>query len=256
MGYAESLKELEKILKTDWWDNKGLPKEFTGPVERNWALKWFEGFYDTEASIDKLGYSYVIPPILEKFQISDEQIINNKAPNGHGTLSRFLTKKKVDKRYIDAIFTAVTKPSKVEITCDFDDILRMSETKHFRTCVSNNGGSNIVQKLFFLMDPYVALIVIRDKNNEFQFMKLCYLLKNEKGETSFMLEDKRYGNGPSSDAIAQAIKKRTDMPVYIGHRGNTPLFLFEPYSANHLKLARYHNSYDQTTKSFPNNTLV
>lgn len=61
-----------------------------------------------------------------------------------------------------------TEKVKLEITCRYQDILRMSTSRHFKSCTSP-GKSNESQIKGYLLNPAIFMIVIRDRSGDFRF---------------------------------------------------------------------------------------
>jgi len=91
-----------------------------------------------------------------------------------------------------------------KLSCRYNDLLRLAETKHYKSCFSGNLGK---QQLHFLSDPDVALLYVPDKSGKYLWRRLVRLMMEDKPPYNYCLfVYKAYGNS-NDRLILQTMNK-------------------------------------------------
>lgn len=110
------------------------------------------------------------------------------------------------------------KTYSLKISCNFSDILRISETHHYGTCFSPR-GSRRVNLIKILADPDMCLVFIPDKSGKFQwrcFLRLVIENNNSKNNSFALVAYKEYGN-PSGSSILKSLSETIGLDIYKGY---------------------------------------
>lgn len=137
-------------------------------------------------------------------------IADNRLPDGR-RFAKFLGQKDVPESVIQDVVkrTRVSKNMEFEFSVRYKDLLRMADTKHFMSCFASWRGG---QKLRFLADNCIAIILIRDSKGDFKSRSIVRLLETENREIVLGC-NRIYGNGLSMEIISSGLagKIRTFM---------------------------------------------
>ena len=212
-----SLAQTKKLLV-----NKGFDIKLLRFQRRNNFLRNLEGVYqfdyfdDTNLSL----YHNLERDIFERCKIS---LWKNEKPSKYVTQdSQFLSQNKIrigeklsrvlinnfkyDKNLV-ARFMERFKKGEFVFSCDSKDIVRMSSTKHFTSCMNiDNGGKNI-QLMIELNNPNIAICYIKDKAGFYIGRCLVRSLISKFGENVVGLQP-IYGNILTHKIIANALKNK------------------------------------------------
>jgi len=129
-------------------------------------------------------------------------IADNRLPDGR-RFAKFLGQNGVPETIIQDIVkrTRVSQSVEFELSVRYKDLLRMSDTQHFVSCFRGWRGG---QKLRFLADNCIALVLIRDSKGDFKSRSIVRLLETE--DKKIVLGCNRiYGNGLSMDIISSGL---------------------------------------------------
>jgi hypothetical protein len=186
------------------------PPLYLGPPElhyadirpRHSALLALEGWYETDI---------IIPPKYE------EMYAEYLASGSKLKVTRWaLWKKKLSDSEASELGNNMATV-KFKFSCRHHDLLRLSETNHYKSCM--NGIWNGQQQLQYLSDPDMAVVYIMDKAGKFSWRALVRLvyeesyyksklgLADEMGKGFAIVMYRVYGNGPS-EAIFRTLDKR------------------------------------------------
>jgi len=175
--------------------------------------KYQAGLDDREV-ISVAIFSFGVGKLSEIYSsVSEEEmahlIVEKRLPDGR-RLAKYLLQNSppfMDQNgwglMVDSFMRMVSGLSRVsfEFSCRYKDLLRMADTKHFGTCFSSWRG---IQKLRFLANPDIALVLIRDSKGDFLARVIVRLLKTEDSELVLGL-NRVYGNGLTHRQIAAAL---------------------------------------------------
>lgn len=81
---------------------------------------------------------------------------------------------------------------KIKLSCRWKDILRASDSKHFRSCFSFNGCYK-EQPILRLQNPNWAVIIMLDESGDVAARAYCELIKNGTNRNK-LLVSRVYGN--------------------------------------------------------------
>ncbi len=207
MQFAKNLTRL-KTAVSKLYHMKGVSVDV--PInERVGFLRELEGEYDIPPYVNMSMVPRLVKMLLDANNMGADEIINNTTPKGE-KLGKWLFKSHIPEEIISQTFATVIPAGKFEITCKFNDIIRMSESKHFDSCLRiGSGHENETQILYNLWDKHIALIVMRDSKGDFVYRRLigvgdCTPFDN----TPILRINRKYGNGPSYDIIRKAIQNK------------------------------------------------
>lgn len=169
---------------------------------RHPALLALEGWYETE----------IIVP--EKYQ---DLYKDYKESGSNLKITRWALR---SRRMDDAEASELGKnleTTKFKLSCRHNDLLRLAETKHYASCMDNEGGYG-QQQMQYLADPDMAIVYIPDAAGKYSWRSLVRLVMDdyEPGKFPKFVHENRgyglvmyrvYGNGPS-EAIFQALDQK------------------------------------------------
>lgn len=185
-------------------------------VPRDKRLLDIQGVYECPGSVNSVKIPDLVRLLMDANDIPLSCLVSGLTPKGE-RLGKWLGKCKVPENTISQAFDAVSKPVKVEITCRFNDILRMAETKHFKSCLRNSSQYGYqLQRWIYLQDKYVALAVVRDTNGQFKYRRVIGLVKNPNGNIGLRI-GRAYGyvNGPTFASLQLVLNQKTRYPCYL-----------------------------------------
>lgn len=192
------------------------PKE-EPPVPRMQTLQNLVGKYTTLPYVDISKIHPIIKGLLDLNKINAEEAF----------LSGIIGRKKIGKWLKDAHFPddmisrtiseAVRPPFDFEITVDFKDILRMSKSKHYTSCLNTKGNLAIYE---YLRNPSMGLIVARGPTGDFSFRAIINvgLIRGSMQECLIICNGRSYGVSPGFDFIGAALEK-TNLPIFVSPFG-------------------------------------
>ena len=117
------------------------------------------------------------------------------------------------------------QPVSFKISCKYNDLLRLADTKHYKSCFSGWRGA---QQLRYLADPDIAVIYVPDKSGKFVWRALLRLVVNIDNKYC-LLRYRDYGNS-NTKLIDSVINK-----IY-------PLYNYTDLSATDLISVTTHNN--------------
>ncbi len=164
--------------------------------ERHPVLKKLEGWFEIASNIPS--------EVLDYF---------NEYKSSGSTLkfTRWLTRvKKLDNAVVSEIGKALVTTT-AKFSCQHNDLIRLGDTQHYKSCMSNPLGFG-KQQLLYLSDPDIALLYVPDAAGKFVWRCLIRLAYSNTGVLS-LVAYRIYGNGPTL-AILKALAERSKMPVY------------------------------------------
>lgn len=164
-------------------------------VKRHPLLLSIEGSFKTEICVD------------DEFRELYNEYINSQS---RLSFTKWLS------RYSDLsndIISQIGKSLKqydVRLSCRHNDLMRVSDTKHYISCL-RDGGMYAEQRLHFLADRDIAVCYIPDASGKFLWRSLVRLVTYQ-GKFVLVLY-KVYGNGPT-EQIMKALRIATGLEVY------------------------------------------
>lgn len=164
--------------------------------ERNPALLALEGWYDVVTLLNS-----GVADLYTEYKSSGSTLKFTR------WLSRF---KKLDNAVVSEIGRSMVETS-VKLSCRHNDLLRLGETQHYKSCMSNL-KANGRQQLQYLADPDIAVLFSKDAAGKYVWRCLLRLAYNTYGDLC-LVHYRIYGNGPSH-AIFHAVCKKTGMKIY------------------------------------------
>lgn len=102
------------------------------------------------------------------------------------------------------------KKTKFKISCDYNDILRVIESPHYKTCFNEN-IDKAKQLLKYLSDPDIAVIYVPDTAGHMKWRAFVRLIKMDSGKFGLLVYQ-WYGNA-NHKAILNKLSQI--MPVFI-----------------------------------------
>lgn len=174
-----------------------ISKVKTDIRSRHSKLQEIEGWYKTEIIIP-----FYLQPTYQRYLESKSTL----------KFTRWLLR---NTNYTEGEVSEIGKKLKghdFKISCRHNDLIRLGDTPHYRTCMAD---SKAFQQVHYLVDPDVAIAYVSDAAGKFVWRALLRLVCDVDG--SFALFCYRpYGNG-NIDAIAEAITKHTGLKVINAH---------------------------------------
>lgn len=178
---------------------------------RNVVLREIEGWYTATPQIPKeylsLHHEYLRSGSTLKFTrwLTLNATLSHKQISAYGTL---------------------VKPVDFKISCSYNDLLRLDDTKHYHSCLSDISFYG-PQRLRYLEDPDICVCYVPDAAGKFEWRVLLRLVLVNRSYALVM--HRVYGNGPT-----QTINERLSelLPVYsaidIRNKVVNPTYLFSP----------------------------
>lgn len=187
------VKSLLEQKNVPGWRGGKLIKPVTTPDirHRHPALLALEGWYETDI---------VVP---EKHQALYEEY---KASGSSLKITRWaLRAGKLDDSEASELGKNL-ETTKFKLSCRHNDLIRLAETSHYRSCMDGGYGQ---QQMQYLADPDIAVVFIPDAAGKYSWRSLARLVMEQEGFGLVMY--RVYGNGPT-EAIFQTLDKK--LPVY------------------------------------------
>lgn len=103
------------------------------------------------------------------------------------------------------------EPFRFKFSCRHNDLLRLSDTIHYRSCFDKWRGS---QQLRYLADPDIAIVFIPDKAGKYIWRTLVRLVLNPEAKGYALFVYRIYGNGPTNSVFSELDKI---LPIYISN---------------------------------------
>jgi hypothetical protein len=100
------------------------------------------------------------------------------------------------------------KPVSVKVSCRHNDLVRLADTGHYKSCMAGDMG---VQQIHYLADPDIAVVFLPDAAGKFMWRSLLRLVME--GDKFALVHYRIYGNGPTS-SIFKALSKKTGLNIY------------------------------------------
>ena len=172
---------------------KKFPKGYE-KRERHAVLQSLEGWYDASLLSTKWG------KFVRLFQESGSPM----------KMSRWLVRNEHLTEIEAASLMKEIEPTRFKFSCRHNDLLRLGETEHYKSCLNVAWGSWGHQMLPYLSDPCLAVVFIPDEKGDFKWRALVRLLKT--GSEFVLGVHRRYGNGPE---LAVFAKLSEMIPVYL-----------------------------------------
>jgi hypothetical protein len=185
----ENLKKtMRRKPRTDRLDVKG----------RHPSLASVEGWYQVDADLNGLPVKY--KPLVKQYVESGDRM----------KFTRWLAKHELLTQKELVELGPLLKPVDFKISCRHNDLLRLAETSHYKSCFKNWRG---VQQLRYLADPDIGVVYVPDKAGKFVWRALIRLMQdpNYLEKYVFFLY-KGYGN---SNTYAICKKLNSIYPLYI-----------------------------------------
>lgn len=168
-------------------------------VKRVEALRKIEGWYDyTQVNTEDFLYKQLVKRFGEEKTVS---ITREKLVEGI-RLGKFMIEKMSCNPDRTAQFIESIRTSRFKLSCNFNDFLRVTETDHYKTCMSNFRGSQLLRDL---ADPDMCVIYEPDKAGKMRCRMFARLLVLE-DQTLVLGLYKIYGNGFTHLAIKKALE--------------------------------------------------
>ena len=185
---------------------------------RNKKLLSLEGWYTAKVGLETLPHEY--NKLVKEYKGRPRSV----------SFTKWLSKsKKLENEVISEtgkLLMSVT----FKLSCRHKDLLRLSETKHYRSCFNRWRG---VQQLRFLADPDIGVLYVPDASGKYLWRTLVRLMLHNSKHV--LLTYKTYGNANES-AIFN--KMNGIIPVYTA----TAQYLDGRLWENDLVSATIHNN--------------
>lgn len=211
-----SFQQLYKKMAAKFGDYH-WPKSFA-PVPRSSALRDLHGkSFEVQRDVD---IDKIPPSVFEILSANDfthaemrKMILENKLPCGK-RLNKWLGRTLPD-HILSSLANSISPPTTITISCDFKDILRMSDTKSFKSCFMN---IECLSLLHILSVPSMCIAGSKGSNGDytFRFIMRCGILKQTipyRGEIEnpaiFVNSYRTYGKrgGVDWDAITEGLRE-------------------------------------------------
>jgi hypothetical protein len=88
-----------------------------------------------------------------------------------------------------AMLGKLLEPVSFKVSCRHNDLLRLADTNHYKSCFSGWRGK---QQLRYLADPDIGVVFVPDASGKFLWRSLCRLVRYNEGHA--LVLHKRYGN--------------------------------------------------------------
>lgn len=158
-------------------------------VPRTDFLRSISGWYETKRS--PLGQLYADSGSKLKF-------------------SRWLAANGItDQKQIKALIET-DKIVKFKVSCEYNDILRCSVTKHYDSCLSPGGCNSHAPREYCSSVPNVAVVFVADASGK--FLGRFFIVHVPVGDVNFIVPARIYGNIPAQ-AMLETIAERTPMQL-------------------------------------------
>ncbi len=164
--------------------------------ERHPLLKKHEGWFEIASNVPA-----DVIPYFNEYKSSGSTL----------KFTRWLTRvKKLDNAVVSEIGKSLVTTT-AKFSCQHNDLIRLGDTQHYKSCMSNPFGFGR-QQLLYLADPDIALLYVPDAAGKFVWRCLIRLAYSNTGVLS-LVAYRIYGNGPTA-SILKALSARSEMPVY------------------------------------------
>ncbi len=148
---------------------------------------------------------------------------------GNKKTTKWLTDSHVPEAMVSQAASGVSTCADVEFTIDFEDILLMSDSPHYDSCLSRERKGQIVH---YLRNPGMGMLVIRGKNGfTFRMIARVGLIRHHMIECLFLNESKIYGKGPPIDKIGKALGG-LGIPAFATSGNHKSIEIFEMYKTD------------------------
>lgn len=192
--------------------------------KRHRVLRELSGKYEVDGDVNYTQFGKAclnnnVEPISilrllkNRYRFTTNQVLagvaDNKLPDGR-RFAKWLCQQNIDEARVSRVMGELAKlrKSKFEITIRYKDILRMADTKHFRSCFSSWRGG---QQLRYLADRSIALAILRDSKGDFQCRATLRLLKRPSDGKVVLGVNRIYGSGFTQRSIADALRDKIDV---------------------------------------------
>jgi len=102
-------------------------------------------------------------------------------------------------------FISTLRASEFRLSCRFSDLLRVAETPHYKTCMTDWRGTQLLRNL---ADRDVAVIFEPDASGKMRSRAFVRLLRREGDQNTFLGVYRVYGNGLDVKAVLHTLKNR------------------------------------------------
>lgn len=192
--------------------------------KRHRVLQGLAGKYEVDGDVNYTQFSEaclnnevepmsILRELKNRFGFTTDQVLSgvadNKLPDGR-RFAKWLCQQDVDEARVSRIMGDLAKlrTSKFEITVRYKDILRMADTKHFRSCFASWRGN---QQVRYLADRSVALAILRDSKGDFQCRATLRLLQRRSDKQVVLGVNRVYGAGFTQRAIADGLRNKIEV---------------------------------------------
>jgi len=178
-------------------------------------LRVFEGWYPI-TYFNRKHPVYMNIRLMKEFgneSLSDKNIVRKYYKGMR--LGKYLINKLGQDSDMVADFMAYIQTESIKLSCRYNDILRVADTPHYRTCMGSWRG---IQLLRNLADPDMCVIYLPDKAGNMRCRCFGRLLLNKNNDTVLGLY-RVYGNGFNHDSLSdifpiKTVSLKTDSSYY------------------------------------------
>lgn len=164
--------------------------------QRHRVLQSIEGWYSVPTMFDQSVAA-----------LHDEYLQSGSALK----FTRWLVRiKKLDNDFVTDVGKK-TYATSVKVSCNLNDLIRLGDTTHYKSCMRNSLGMGR-QQLLYLSDPDIALAYVPDPAGKYAWRTLLRLAYSPAGVLS-LVAYRVYGNGPT-EAIFKTLEAKTGMSIY------------------------------------------
>lgn len=121
-------------------------------------------------------------------------------------LGAHLIKEGIEPNRVSQYIEDIPKCVVFTVSCDLRDIVRIGETKHYKSCLRLEGAWHSTLPAY-CENPRVAVAFTRDRGGSFIGRSLLFLCKSISGENVLGI-NKTYGNILSPEIIAKGLKSK------------------------------------------------
>ena len=174
---------------------------------RHATLREVEGWYTATPCMGDMITDYVMRANYESY----------KEHNSDMRFTRWLARKGMaTPKELSALGKLLGKPFSFKVSCRHNDLLRLPDTTHYRTCFDGWRGG---QQLRYLSDTDLAIVYVPDSRGDFKWRSLIRLVLLPDSDEYGWILYRSYGNS-NELAIMRALNEI--LPLYINYNFTNP----------------------------------
>ena len=193
-----------------------FPELKTPPMRPRFLMSLHGKTLTVKADMERsIKTSPLIQQILHLNGYTVGDLINNGGFIGNKKVGKFL-KSVLPASEVDPFVKSLSETQKsieFEFRCQPKDILRLSDSKHFTSCL-RQGGDRPEEKYYYIMNPNIAVLVNKDRSGSIVNRIVVYSVQF-RGRNALVLSSRGYGEAFNDVDTIKRIRDNSPVKTYL-----------------------------------------